>query len=47
MYFYYQKSGETLSPELIKELFKKHKYEGKRIAAERKTDIISIGKKYS
>lgn len=47
MYFYYQKSGETLSPELIKELFKKHKYEGKRIAAERKSDIISIGRKYS
>lgn len=47
MYFYYQKSGETLSAELIKELFTKHKREGKKIAAERKADIITIGKKYS
>lgn len=47
MYFYYQNSGETLTPEIIKELFAKHKKEGKRIASERKQDIVSIGKKYS
>jgi len=27
MYFYYQSSGEKLTPELIKELFNKHKKE--------------------
>lgn len=47
MYFYYQASGEVLTPELIKELFAKHKREGKRIAKERKKDIVEIGKKYS
>lgn len=47
MYFYYQASGEVLTPELIKELFSKHKKEGKRLAKERKKDIVEIGKKYS
>ena len=36
-----------MTPELIKELFAKHKKEGKRIASEQKADIVAIGKKYS
>ncbi len=47
MYFYYQSSGEPFPPELIKELFAKHKKEWKKIAKERKKDIVAIGKKYS
>lgn len=47
MYFYYQDSGEVLTPELIKELYKKHKKEWKKLAKDRKEDIVSIGKKYS
>ena len=46
MYFFYQNSGEILTPEIIKELFKKHRKEGRRLAKERKNDIIQIGKKY-
>lgn len=46
MYFYYQNSGEILTPEMIRELFAKHKREGKRLAQEQKQDIIAIGKKY-
>lgn len=47
MYFYYKTSGEVMAPELIKELFAKHRREGKRLAKERKKDILNIGKKYS
>lgn len=47
MYFYYAASGENISAEIIKDLFKKHKKEGKRLAKERENDIIKIGKKYS
>ena len=32
---------------MIRELFAKHKREGKRLAQEQKQDIIAIGKKYS
>jgi hypothetical protein len=46
MYFYYQSSGETLPTEIIKELFAKHKKEWKKIALQRKKDIIAIGKQY-
>lgn len=46
-YFYYQSSGEILSPEMIQELFSKYKSEGKKLAKERKKDIIQIWKKYS
>jgi len=47
MYFYYQASGEVLTPELIKELFKKHRIEGKNLAKSRKSDILWIWKLYS
>lgn len=46
-YFYYQSSGEVLTPDMIRELFAKYKVEGKKLAKERKKDIIHIGKKYS
>lgn len=47
MFFFYKQSGEELTSEIIKDLFKKHKNEGRRLAKERKDDVFEIGKKYS